>query len=227
MSSHHLVRQYHTTGCADTAPHLPEPVRPRRCSTGTVEDRPPTEDELVARAKRGELAAYGEIVRRHQSIAFRTAWVITGNAADAEEAAQDAFVKAHAALGRFRDGAPFRPWLLAIVSNEARNRLKSAGRRERLALRVAEERRPGGAVPSPEAALLDSEQRDELLAALAGALRDRPRGDRLPLLPRAVRGGDGGRPGVPPRHRQVPNLARPGAPARPDGAGRCVTSSRR
>ena len=132
-----------------------------------MEDRPPTEDELVARAKRGELEAYGEIVRRHQSIAFRTAWVITGNAADAEEAAQDAFVKAHAALGRFREGAPFRPWLLAIVSNEARNRVKSAGRRERLALRVAEERRPGGAVPSPEAALLDSEQRDELLAAVA------------------------------------------------------------
>ena len=133
-----------------------------------MEDRPPTEDELVARAKRGEPAAYGEIVRRHQSIAFRTAWVITGNAADAEEAAQDAFVKAHAALVRFREGAPFRPWLLAIVSNEARNRVKSAGRRERLALRVAEERRPGGAVPSPEAALLDSEQREELLTAMAG-----------------------------------------------------------
>jgi hypothetical protein len=61
------------------------------------------ESELVARAKRGELDAYEEIVRRHQTIAFRTAWVITRSAADAEE------------------------------------------------------RRPGGAVPSPEAALLDSE----------------------------------------------------------------------
>jgi RNA polymerase sigma factor (sigma-70 family) len=132
-----------------------------------VEDRPPHEEELVARAKRGELDAYEEIVRRHQSIAFRTAWVITGSAADAEEAAQDGFLKAHAALGRFRDGSPFRPWLLTIVANEARNRVKAAGRRERLALRVAEERRPGGAVPSPEAALLDSEQREELLAAMA------------------------------------------------------------
>ncbi|MGH2848013.1 MAG: sigma factor, partial [Thermoleophilaceae bacterium] len=74
-----------------------------------MEDRPPQEDELVARAKRGELDAYEEIVRRHQSIAFRTAWMITGSAADAEEAAQDAFVKAHAALGRFRDGSPLRP----------------------------------------------------------------------------------------------------------------------
>ncbi len=145
-----------------------EPVRLARCSTGTVEDRPPHEDELVARAKRGELDAYEEIVRRHQSIAFRTAWVITGSAADAEEAAQDAFLKAHRALHRFREGSPLRPWLLTIVANEARNRVKAAGRRERLALRVAEERRPGGAVPSPEAALLDSERRTELLVALAG-----------------------------------------------------------
>jgi RNA polymerase sigma factor (sigma-70 family) len=143
-----------------------EPVRRARCSTGTVEDRPPQEAELVARARRGELDAYEEIVRLHQTIAFRTAWVITRSAADAEEAAQDGFVKAHAALGRFREGSPFRPWLLAIVANEARNRVRGAGRRARLAQRVAEERRPDDAVPSPEAALLDSEQRDELLAAI-------------------------------------------------------------
>jgi RNA polymerase sigma factor (sigma-70 family) len=131
-----------------------------------VEDRPPQESELVARAKRGELDAYEDIVRMHQRIAFRTAWVITRSEADAEEAAQDAFVKAHAALPRFRDGAPFRPWLLAIVANEARNRLRSAGRRAGLALRVAEERRPVDAVPSPEAALLDSERREQLLGAI-------------------------------------------------------------
>jgi RNA polymerase sigma factor (sigma-70 family) len=102
----------------------------------------------------------------HQTIAFRTAWVITGSAAEAEEAAQDAFVKAHRALARFKEGAPFRPWLLTIVANEARNRARAAGRRERLVLRVAEERRPGGAVPSPETALLVSEQRQQLLTAL-------------------------------------------------------------
>jgi RNA polymerase sigma factor (sigma-70 family) len=132
-----------------------------------VEDRPPKEAELVRRAKRGELDAYEEIVRMHATVAFRTAWVITGSAADAEEAAQDAFVKAQKALDRFRETAPFRPWLLTIVANEARNRVRSAGRRTTLALRVAEERRPGDAVPSPEAALLDSERREELLAALA------------------------------------------------------------
>jgi RNA polymerase sigma factor (sigma-70 family) len=139
-----------------------------------VEDRPLDESELIARAKRGDLRAYEEIVEQHQTIAFRTAWLITGSAADAEEAAQDAFVKAHAALGRFRQGAPFRPWLMRIVANEARNRRTAAGRRERLTLRVAEERRPGDAVPSPEAVLLDSEQREELLAAL-GRLPERDR----------------------------------------------------
>lgn len=102
----------------------------------------------------------------HGTIAFRTAWVITRSDADAEEAAQDAFVKAHAALGRFREGAPFRPWLLAIVANEARNRMRAAGRRAGLVKRVAEERRPDDAVPSPEAALLDSERHDVLMAAI-------------------------------------------------------------
>ena len=110
----------------------------------------------------------------HGTVAFRTAWLITGSAADAEEAAQDAFVKAQKALTRFREGAPFRPWLLTIVSNEARNRVRATGRRQALALRAAEERRPGDAVPSPEAALLDSERRDELLAAL-GRLSDNDR----------------------------------------------------
>ena len=91
--------------------------------------RPPTEEELVERAKRGDEDAYEELVRAYQGIAFRTAYLVAGNAADAEDAAQEGFVKAHRALGRFRRGAPFRPWLLQIVANEARNRRRSAGRR--------------------------------------------------------------------------------------------------
>jgi RNA polymerase sigma-70 factor (ECF subfamily) len=131
-----------------------------------VEDRPLSEAELVARAKRGDERAYERIVEQHQTVAFRVAWLISGSAADAEEAAQDAFLKAHRALARFRDGAPFRPWLLRIVANEARNRRAVAHRHQRLALRAAEERRPDDAVPSPEAALLDSERREQLLAAI-------------------------------------------------------------
>jgi RNA polymerase sigma factor (sigma-70 family) len=113
-----------------------------------------------------DLDTYDQLVREHQGIAFRTAYVITGSAADAEEVVQDAFVKAYRARGRFRSGAPFRPWLLAIVANEARNRRRATGRRARLSLQLAEERPSGGAAPSPEVALLAREERAELLAAV-------------------------------------------------------------
>jgi RNA polymerase sigma factor (sigma-70 family) len=131
-----------------------------------VVDRPLDEAELVERAKRGDLRAWETIVRENQGLAFRTAYLLCGSAADAEEAAQDGFVKAYRALGRFRRGAPLRPWLLRIVANEARNRRRSAGRREALALRAATEDRPGDAVPSPEAALVSAEERGRLLAAV-------------------------------------------------------------
>jgi RNA polymerase sigma-70 factor, ECF subfamily len=139
-----------------------------------VESRPPDESTLVARARRGEAAAYEELVRMHQAIAFRVALVNAGDRADAEEAVQDGFVKAYRALGRFRDGAPFRPWLLKIVANEARNRRRSAGRRAGLTLRVAGTAASGDAAPSPEAAVLTGERREELLDAIA-RLDDRDR----------------------------------------------------
>jgi RNA polymerase sigma-70 factor (ECF subfamily) len=133
-----------------------------------VVGRPLTEHELVERARAGDGSAYASLVRDHEETAFRIAYVICGNAADAEEAAQEAFVKAFRALGRFRSGEPLRPWLLAIVANEARNRRRSAGRRAALVLRAAGEGRPSGeAAPSPEAALLAGERRATLLAAMA------------------------------------------------------------
>ena len=134
--------------------------------TYAVEGRPLAEEALVERAKAGDQRAYEQIVEAYQGLAFRVAYVITGSAADAEEAAQDAFVKAWRALGRFRAGEPLRPWLLRIVANEARNRRRSAGRRAALALRAAAEESSGDAAPSPEAALLEAEQRERLLAAV-------------------------------------------------------------
>ncbi|HEX2186328.1 MAG TPA: sigma factor, partial [Chloroflexota bacterium] len=84
-------------------------------------------------------------MRCYQEVAFRTAYLLTGDGAEAEDAAQEAFIKAYYALGRFRPGAPFRPWLLQIVANEARNRRRAGGRRGGLALRVAAERPSGDA----------------------------------------------------------------------------------
>ena len=131
-----------------------------------MEGWPLEERTVVERAQRGDASAYESLVRHYQDLAFRTAYLITGTAAEAEEAAQEAFVKAWAALHHFRLDAPFRPWLLRIVANEARNRRKAAGRRAGLALRATERQRNDDAAPSPEALALRAEQQDALLRAI-------------------------------------------------------------
>jgi RNA polymerase sigma-70 factor (ECF subfamily) len=105
------------------------------------------DDELVRRARSGDREAFGMLVARHQQVAFRTAYAVCGDAAEAEDATQEAFVKAYRALWRFRRGAPWRPWLLRIVANEARNRRRSAGRREHLAAQAAAAAPPDPGLP--------------------------------------------------------------------------------
>ena len=130
-----------------------------------MEDRPLEDHELVERARRGDVHAYEELVRRYQRLALRTAAVITGRD-DAPDAAQEAFVKAYRSLDRFREGAAFRPWLLRIVANEAINRVRSNRRSAALAVRYAERRPSEDAVSSPEVAALAAEQQRDLVAAM-------------------------------------------------------------
>lgn len=131
---------------------------------------------LVERARRGDVVAYGALVRLHQRDAVRLAWVVGGDGGEADDVVQEAFVKAWSALGRsFRPGAPFRPWLLRIVANEARNRRRSSGRRAALALRAAAVV-PAGSSPSPEDLAVAAVERTAVAAAL----------DRLPEHERLV-----------------------------------------
>ncbi len=131
-------------------------------------DRPPHDDvELAAKARNGDLAAYSELVRRYRDVAFRVAWLLCASSADAEDAAQEGFIRAYEALPRLREGAPFRPWLLTIVANQARNRKRAEGRRTHYELRAAAAV-PGDAVPSPETAALAGDRRSRLLAAVDG-----------------------------------------------------------
>lgn len=104
---------------------------------------------------------------------MRTAYLVAPEA-DAADAVQDAFVKAYAALPRFRQGAPLKPWLLRIVANEGRNRRRSAARRVGLAERAAVANPVEGTVESPESAMVAAETRRTLVAAL-GRLRDEDR----------------------------------------------------
>lgn len=124
---------------------------------------------LVRRARDGDGEAYGDLVTMHQTAAFRVAYLLLGSAADAEDAAQEGFVRAYLALGRFREGEPFRPWLLQVVGNEARNRRRARGRREGMLARAAAMLRGSGsaaATEPPERVAILGETRAELRDAL-------------------------------------------------------------
>ncbi|MGZ5299662.1 MAG: RNA polymerase sigma factor [Actinomycetota bacterium] len=134
-------------------------------SKRSVEGRPLEDAELADLARGGDVPAYEELVARYQGIAYRVAWLVARQAGEAEDAVQEAFVKAYYALPKFRPGAPFRPWLLRIVANEARNRVRSSRRREGLVLRAAAAD-PGDEAPSPEAAALEREDARTLTRAM-------------------------------------------------------------
>lgn len=147
-------------------------------------DTEPEEDRLVAAAKAGDGHAYALLLRRHQEVAFRAAYLVAGSSADAEEATQDACVKAWLALARFRTGAPFRPWLVRIAINEARNRRRGAGRRAGLTLRLVADPAGVRVSPSAEDETLATERRAELAAQLGRMRED----DQLVIAARYVLG---------------------------------------
>ena len=142
----------------------------------------PDEAELVARARDGDHDAYAQLVREHEEIVFRVAYLVVHSAADAEDVAQEAFVKAYRALGRFRAGSPFRPWLLRIVGNEARNHRRAAGRRAHHQQRAAVLEPVTS--PAPDDEVQERESRRRLLAALERL----PEGERAALAGRYLAG---------------------------------------
>lgn len=130
-----------------------------------------SESVLVERARGGDAAAFEELVRQYQDVAFRVAYLIVGSAEEAEDAAQEGFLRAWRALGQFRPGAPLRPWLLTIVANAARTRRSSMARHPTLALSAAADHPLDDVGSSPEPWAMATARRGELLAAVQ-ALRE-------------------------------------------------------
>jgi RNA polymerase sigma factor (sigma-70 family) len=118
--------------------------------------------ELVERARAGDVDAFSDLVERYRHPALRLAYGIAAD--EAEDAVQDAFVKAFRKLDTFRPGSAFRPWLFTIVANEARNRRRSMSRRSSMELRIRAQPQPVGA-PS-DALAIEHEERGRLVAAV-------------------------------------------------------------
>ena len=137
-----------------------------------MEGRPLEDEQLIEKIRAGDVDAYRGLVERYQQDGFRVAYLITKNGAEAQDAVQDAFVKAYGALDRFDPGRSFRAWLLTIAANEARNRVRAAQRRSKLELRFAQDPLSGDAAPSPERAVLATEERDALTSALSKLAED-------------------------------------------------------
>lgn len=86
------------------------------------------DSELVRLARRDDPVAWEKLVRSYQEPVFRLAYLMLGDGADAEDIAQETFIRAFTALERYDDARPLRPWLLSIAANLARNRRRGMGR---------------------------------------------------------------------------------------------------
>ena len=94
---------------------------------------------MIQQAQQGDRAAFGSLVKLYQKRAYAAAYGFVGNREDALELAQDAFVRAYRAMGRFDTTKPFYPWLYRIVRNTCLNHLKKRKRRGETSLNAMQE----------------------------------------------------------------------------------------
>ena len=141
-------------------------------STDCVDDA-----DLVARARQGDSAAFGELVDRHRTAVYRAALAALGSHAEAEDAAQDAFLLAYRRLGSFRGEASFKTWLLTITWHQAINRRRALTRilRRLVTAKDAEAEAHDAMLaslvssgPTPEAAALQQELQQAVYLAING-----------------------------------------------------------
>jgi RNA polymerase sigma-70 factor (ECF subfamily) len=136
---------------------------PRRISLETPAD----EADLIRAAQAGESKAFGEIVRRYQRAIYRVAYGFTRVPADADDLAQETFVRAYRAIGRFRVGEPLYPWLARIATNLSLSLLRSRKRKPETPLEpLVEAGRQWGVEEDPGRQAIDRESRAHLNQAL-------------------------------------------------------------
>jgi RNA polymerase sigma-70 factor, ECF subfamily len=100
-------------------------------ASGTKIEQAKADSDLVSAAQAGDVHAFEELVRRHQTRMLNIAYRMTGNYEDACDAVQETFLSAYRSIKRFRKEAAFSTWLCTICLNRARNRLKQMRSRTR------------------------------------------------------------------------------------------------
>lgn len=116
-------------------------------TTGALQER--NEAGLIARILGGEKELFHELIRRYERMLYLTAFSIVKNGTDAEECAQDAVVNAYRNLAKFRGDSKFSTWLVTIVVNEARQKLRKAKRAKEESLDEVIEGEEGEYTPAP------------------------------------------------------------------------------
>lgn len=87
-----------------------------------------TEASLIQLARQNNPASWEQLIHRYQEPVFRLAYLLLGDSAEADDVAQETFIRAYLSLASFDTTRPLRPWLLQITANLARNRRRSWGR---------------------------------------------------------------------------------------------------
>ena len=149
-------------------------------SPGTRTAPLPDEAAVVARAMAGDRSAFTQLMEHYQSACYGLAWRLLGDADQAADATQDAFIHAYDAIARFRGGL-FRSWMLRITANASYDILRRAQRRPTTALPDPEEGEaelPDVAAPDP----LAETARSELYVRLEVALRHLPEDQRTAVV---------------------------------------------
>ena len=110
-----------------------EPVEPAS-APATPPPAPEEETVLVKRAREGDLAAYDDLVKRYQERIYATVYHMTSNHEDANDLAQEAFIKAFQALKSFKGGSSFYTWVYRIAVNKTINFLKQRKNKAHMSL---------------------------------------------------------------------------------------------
>ena len=125
---------------------------------------------LVAASQKGDQRAFGELVRRYQRAVHRLAWSLTRNDSDADDLAQETFVRAWGAIGRFELGQPLYPWLARIVTNQAFSLFRHRKRRPETSIEPLVEAGQQWGVDDDPAEHSAESERDRALRACFGEL---------------------------------------------------------